>query len=192
MALTAWDTDPNNANSYVTNAQADTYFGDAIHGAPWTAASETTQDQALVTATRMLDRAAWAGSKTSSSQPLEWPRTGAVDRDGVAISTSVIPTAIREATYELALVLVNNSEAQSGTPAVKTISTGMTSVTFANATATQGQRLPPIVMGLAGALLASAQLNARPVAYGLTDDNGDDMPTYLDDIEKWDRTEPFD
>jgi hypothetical protein len=189
MALIAWDDDPVNANSYVTQAAATAYFADAIHAAAWSAADSTTKDQALVTATRTLDRSAWAGTKTLNTQPLEWPRSGASDRDGNTLADDDIPTEIREGTYEMAIVLVQNSGAQAGSPSVRTISTGKTSVTFANPTARSSDPFPAIVCQLVCPLLASAQSSsALPVAYGVDED---DNPPVLAEEDKWDRTEPF-
>lgn len=92
MALIAWPTA--NANSYVTQAAAVTYFADMLGPVAdaFTAATSANRDKALVTATRRIDMLAFAGEKTVEAQTLEFPRDGAV----------TLPDAIVEATYELA------------------------------------------------------------------------------------------
>lgn len=186
MALIAWDTTPATANCYVTLTQAKAYFVDAIHGAAWDAANEQQKAQALVTATRILDRVRWVGDRASSSQALQWPRTGATDRNGTAILSTAVPTEVREATYELALALLESNSLQSGTPAVTQISDGRTSVTFARASKASTAILSPVVDGLIRHLKASYSVGRAPVAYG-TDET--EHPGQFDDEDQWDRTE---
>lgn len=74
---------------------------------PGEASGETTQQQALIAATRYIDREAgpsFKGARNSFDQALQWPRTGARDNRGVAIDDDVIPIMLRQATYEAALV----------------------------------------------------------------------------------------
>jgi len=76
-------------NSYVSVADADAYFADSLLGGEWIALSS--KDAALVSATRYL-------------QVL-----GVENLDGSAIVIGeTIPDAIKQATYELGLFLVNN------------------------------------------------------------------------------------
>lgn len=95
-------------NSYVSRADATTYFADSLRSASWVALADTTKDQALVTATRMLDRQLWAGTKTSDSQELEWPRTGVTDAYGNVVDPDTVPQSIIDACCELALSLALN------------------------------------------------------------------------------------
>jgi hypothetical protein len=110
MALIAYPSA--NANSYVSNADADTYFSDRLNSDKWTGSDETTQDQALVTATSIIEREKFKGARTSDSQDLEFPRTGLTDRYGDAVSDSVIPNEVKLSTYELAIELLTNSGIQ--------------------------------------------------------------------------------
>lgn len=61
------------------------------------------QKQALVEATRVIERLDWAGARVSEAQALDWPRTGVTLPDGTAVSSASIPQAIIDAAYELAL-----------------------------------------------------------------------------------------
>ncbi len=55
-------------------------------------------------ATQLLDRLLmWTkGSRTTSTQALQWPRTGCVDRRGAWVDETTIPAELKEATCELA------------------------------------------------------------------------------------------
>jgi len=108
-----------NTNSYVTEAEADTYFETRIDSANWTAASTELRESALVTATLLVDDHAWIGSAVSSSQALAWPRNNAIYNDtrlglNVTIGNTVIPDQVKEAVYEQALHLVDNEDVLQG------------------------------------------------------------------------------
>jgi len=108
-----------NTNSYVSVADADTYFETRIDSANWTAASTTLKESALVTATFLVDDHAWIGSAVSSSQALAWPRNNAVYNDtrlglNITLGNTVIPSQVKEAVYEQALHLVDNEDVLQG------------------------------------------------------------------------------
>src|ERR1043166_138769 len=88
------------SNSYVTLAEAETYFGDRINSSVngnWTntsagvARTDAEKSAALVTATRRIDEEQFRGHKASSSQALKWPRYDVYDEDGIAFVSDVIP-----------------------------------------------------------------------------------------------------
>lgn len=93
-------------DTYISVADATTYLSMSINGAAWTAASTQLKEQALVTATRMLDRQRWVGTKTDSAQALDWPRTGVYNEEGDLLDPDVVPQFILDATCELALALI--------------------------------------------------------------------------------------
>lgn len=94
------------ANSYVLNSEAETYFGDRSDVADWVAASTTDEDKALVTATSVLDLEEYDGFPTTTTQRLQWPRSGIVNRVGQTVSSDTIYRAVKEATFELALAII--------------------------------------------------------------------------------------
>lgn len=96
-------------DSYGGVEEGDFYFAAATHAANWTAASELVKGQALVTASRILNRQQWKGDKYEAAQPLAWPRAN-TGIDGV--EDTVIPTPIVEASFELALSLLDGSTVQ--------------------------------------------------------------------------------
>ena len=121
------------------------------------AAGATTRAQALVSASRLLDRQAWAGAKTSSSQAQAWPRVGATDREGAAIDSSSIPQDVIEACYELAIAAIADPGALAKTSTenlTKRVDAKGVSVEFFGPQA--GERFSPRVMELVGYLLAGS------------------------------------
>lgn len=106
------------ANSYMTVAEADTYWADRKNGADWQSATE--KEGALVEASAYLDAAynwVWLnppGGQSSLSpleantplknpnQGLEWPRNAAYNEDTFLLISGV-PQRVKDATAELAL-----------------------------------------------------------------------------------------
>lgn len=79
---------------------ANRYFSEQLYGELWEAQTATVWLKALITATRNIDSLRFAGRKTNSGQPLEYPRNGDTE----------VPEPIRQATYEEALALVKGIE----------------------------------------------------------------------------------
>jgi hypothetical protein len=103
MALDATPGSPT-ANSYCTIIEADKYFNDRIHSESWKELDYQNKSAALITASSMLDwYMTWEGTRTSFSQSLDWPRTGATGDDEVEIPVDEIPKELKIATFELAI-----------------------------------------------------------------------------------------
>lgn len=144
---------------YGSLSAADAYFAAALHATSWAAVLDDDDQRAksLVTATRMLDRARWVGTKTSPSQALEWPRTGVTDRYGVPLSDSAVPVSIENGCYELANLLLGDSSIQNATSSgsnVKSVEAGSAAVEFFRSTSNSSTRFPTIVHELIGQFLA--------------------------------------
>jgi hypothetical protein len=141
-----------NTNSYVEIADADTYFETRIDSAEWTSATDEIKEQALVTASQLVDNHAWIGSAVSSSQALAWPRKNAIyndDRLGlqVTIAQNEVPSRVKTAVYEQALHLVNNEDLLAGTTQTfESISVGSISLTDSNSDVTRTSISPSVVM----------------------------------------------
>lgn len=141
-----------NTNSYVDAADADTYFVTRIDSATWDAAATSLKEEALVTATQIIDNHPWIGAAVSSSQALAWPRKNVVyfdDRMGqsITVGNTVTPNAVKIAVYEQALHLLNNEDllAQT-TQTFEAISIGSISLTDTNNDVTRTSIKPDIVM----------------------------------------------
>ena len=111
MALNATVGDAD-ANSYVTLEEAEAYFEDRTYTDDWSEFED--QEAALVTASRTLDwYVKWKGYRSSTTQGMLWPRTGVVRRDGTSVDTDIIPTEVKIAVYELALVSLEDDITES-------------------------------------------------------------------------------
>jgi hypothetical protein len=96
-----------NADSYATVAEADTYA--EAHGYTAWADLDDTEDKepALRKATQWMDghfRGSIKGRKTDATQALAIPRTGLTDEDGNEFDDDVIPLVWKQATIEAAIV----------------------------------------------------------------------------------------
>jgi hypothetical protein len=144
-------------DSYVTVAEADAYHLASIHGANWTAAVNLTKEQALLTATRMLERQEWVGTKTSPVQALDWPRTGVTYPDGTPVPSATVPQFIKDAECELALALINDQSVQINEDTsnnIRRLKAGSAEIEYFRPTS--GSRFPTIVAELVNFYLASA------------------------------------
>lgn len=100
------------ATSYVSVADADDYFAIDANNEAWDALPEEQKEFFLAWATRYIDQKVnWKGSKATSVQGLRWPRVYVKDRDGVYIEDDVIPTQVKQITYEVARWLMDNDPA---------------------------------------------------------------------------------
>jgi hypothetical protein len=137
-----------NTNSYVLIADADTYFETRIDSANWFDAEDEIKEQALVTATALIDDNSWIGSAVSSSQALAWPRKNAIyndDRLGlqITIADSEIPSRVKTAVYEQALHLIDNEDVLMGqSQTFESISVGSISLSDSNGDTTRTPMKP--------------------------------------------------
>lgn len=144
-------------NSYVDVDDADDYFEDHIDSTVWEAATADDQEKALVTATRILDRLPWSGTKTESDQDLKFPRTGLVYHDGTAVADDAVPTEILHAVYELAKHLLNkptDSQKLGTVNNIKRVKAGVVEVEFLGQGVTL--RIPQHVHDIVSIFLGSA------------------------------------
>ena len=101
------------ANSYVTLAEANTYFETVPDSATWDDKTEDQKNRSLISATRWIDSLNFYGDRCDNDQALKWPRNNYhVDR--VELVCNVIPADIKYATYELARALANDTDAVTG------------------------------------------------------------------------------
>ena len=102
-----------NANSYVTLAEANTYFQTVPSSTTWDDKTDDQKNRALISATRWIDTLNFYGDRCDNGQALSWPRNDYhVDR--VELVCTSIPTDIKYATYELARALANDTDAVTG------------------------------------------------------------------------------
>lgn len=143
------------SNSYVTLAEADTYFASRLYTTDWDNASVDDKSKALITATARIDQEKFYGERETSTQALAFPRTGLGYLDGIYLD-GIIPTQLKEATYELAkyMLSVDMSKPSVDTGTQKKVKVGSIEVEYAidkNDNVSQSfDTLPPFVMALLG------------------------------------------
>jgi len=86
--------------SYVTLAEAQTYFNNILNTDNWDDATEGDKIKALVMATKAIDRLNFLGKKTVSTQSFQFPR----------YNDTSVPQDIKDAVCEEALVLVGGAD----------------------------------------------------------------------------------
>ena len=96
------------ANSYVTLAQAETYFEARLDIDSWSGATVTddTKNRALVTAAKRIDSNDFSGSRTSDTQALKFPRDGLGSYDGIDFTDGTTPQQVKDAQCEIAYELL--------------------------------------------------------------------------------------
>lgn len=103
MALNVTPGDPA-AEAYISAADADAYFL-ARGNATWAALAEDAKESALRLGTDYMDAlygTRWLGWRTTTTQALDWPRSGAIAY-GVDVPDDSIPVSIQRANAELAV-----------------------------------------------------------------------------------------
>lgn len=162
-------------DSYVSNAEAIAYLADAINGQGWASLTVAEQDRALITATRMIDRARWQGSKTVDTQTLAWPRTD-VTCFSNAVASDVVPDRIKIGQIELANLLsirasVETNPTGAQTTGLRRVQAGTVQIEFFarndNADIASLRRFPTVVHELIGCLLQGAVDNLGNIAFGV-------------------------
>jgi len=86
-------------NTYINLADADIYFNNRFGSATWLGMTDALKEQALVSATRLLDNYSdWIGEKTEEDQALQFPRNGDLS----------VPGNIIYAQCEIAISIADN------------------------------------------------------------------------------------
>lgn len=98
------------ANSYVTQAQVIAYLEGRFDADAWVEMDSGDRNKILVMATSRLDLESYVGTTVTTTQRLQWPRYGALDRNGEWFSSTAIPRCVQEATAELALVILKDPD----------------------------------------------------------------------------------
>jgi hypothetical protein len=144
-------------NSYGDRAEADTYFADSLQNAAWSAFSDPAKDQALVEATRILERRTWLGTKEVAIQALAFPRLGLTDKYGAALTGAETLALIKIAQFEYALFLSLNPSLVTTNDAtgsnVKRLKAGSAEIEYFRAK--KGSRFPTAVNETVGCFLVS-------------------------------------
>jgi len=115
-------------NSYISVADADTYFNARLYSTAWTGASSDDRARALIQAAKVIDRQFLKGRKRLTDQALAFPRCYTVDQrsisglnyignvelvwDGSLWCETLVPQAIMDAQCEEALALLDRGNSK--------------------------------------------------------------------------------
>lgn len=138
-------------DSYRTVEQADTYLAASIHAGNWTSATEATKEQALVTATRIMDRQRWQDAYDTQTERF------AVEN-------------ILDACCEIALSLVDGSAIQTNQSTAQTlqsIKAGSVALTYFRGAEGRAHRFPTIVHELLRDYLAGGAQSVSAKSTGV-------------------------
>ena len=103
-----------NANSYVTLAEANDYFDTSPDSSTWTNKTDDQKKRSLISAARWIDTFVFYGDRCDDGQALKFPRNK-YQVDGVELACTKILNNIKYAQYELARALANDTDAITGT-----------------------------------------------------------------------------
>ncbi len=120
------------AESYISVAEANTYFLANGEPASWMQARDDRKETALRVATRSLNLlyyGKWSGIKASAGQALAWPRMSVYDADGFVLLTNTLPPMLKAATAALALRWLQDSTSVLGDVSVDSAAIVSESVT---------------------------------------------------------------
>ncbi len=91
---------------YVSPEEADSYVSGREEAVFWNALSASEKINAIGRAGDVLDSCMiWNGAPVSAGQTLRWPRKGVSDADGIPVSESEIPQAVKNAVCEQAFYI---------------------------------------------------------------------------------------
>lgn len=174
-------------NTYVSLADATTYLGDLMGAESWAFLDPDTQNKALLTAFKLLERQQWQGEAVGA---VDWPRTGVTDCAGDPVDDATVPEDIESAQIELAYALtVDPSLAGKTTTAdnTKRLKAGSAEIEFFNTDGSDNfapGRFPPNIMELIRCFLGGATGSASAESFGT------ECPTDLDP-SRYDRSQPL-
>ena len=182
----------NTFDVYGDEAGAKAYFAGHINSADYDNATSNNRRKAHVSATRWIDRELWQGtiSDATTPQPLAFPRDGLVDCQGNALPDDTTPDDIVNATYELMLILLGDSNAIKkastfdNTKRLKAGSAEIEKFRPGDPSGGAGKTFPVEAQKLVQCYLASAT-KSNGVAYG------DSQTSQFDDCDGLNRTQGY-
>lgn len=103
-----------NSNTYVTLAEAETYFEARVHTSTWDALEIDSKNRQLKSATDFINQEEFLGKLVGTTQALEFPRLELPLVRGREVN-SIIPKQIKTATFEMAFAMIAEDKTQDGT-----------------------------------------------------------------------------
>ena len=94
-------------NSYLSVADAETYFEDRLNTTTWDDAFDQDKSASLIQATKFIDVKRFLGSRYDSTQSLSFPRSG-LYVDNILLDEDTVPQDIKDAVCEFAIYLLQD------------------------------------------------------------------------------------
>lgn len=182
MAIPALDTTigGGSANSYISLADAETYFDSRLNSETWTNAESDNKTRALLMAANRLQSENWLGNRVTTTQRLAWPRLYVEKVDGIGpgygwgygggysggygwlfgdvyLSTE-IPQRVRDAQCELALAFLSGFD-EGGDDPMASFSADGISINF-RAQRPSGAFPPPVAQLISGLVAGNVLVRA--------------------------------
>jgi len=88
-----------NAQTYYSSASVGSYCSQMGYTS-WASLATTSQEQAILRGMAYIESFDYKGTKGSSNQSLEWPRSNAKDKNGYSIASNTIPLKMKKAVAE--------------------------------------------------------------------------------------------
>jgi hypothetical protein len=138
------------ANSYLSLAEFNTYLAERLHNKPaLTAATDDLKQRALIQGTRYLNAGLdWTGERTTTTQALDWPRTGMAYENGVAVPDNIIPIELKNTDAEVAAQMIESNrtgDSDIEKYGVTDMKVGPLSFSFSKDAVGRSSGLPPVL-----------------------------------------------
>jgi hypothetical protein len=96
-------------NTYISLADAETYFTDRLNITTWSAATDANKNKALLMACKIIDDQRYMGQPFNYLQSMAFPRYGLKTRQNQPIPTLATPDDVKWAQCEQALFILDQS-----------------------------------------------------------------------------------
>jgi hypothetical protein len=154
--------------TYSSLADADDYYLGSTEYSTWEGYTDAEKERGLISATRLIDRQAWQGSKADDDQTLDFPRTGLTCNGDDVSEADSLALAV-EASQLLALDLLAGATVEttaSNESLTKRLKADTVEIEYFRADANANSRFDKNVMELIGCFLSSAAPLSSSIAYG--------------------------
>jgi hypothetical protein len=120
-----------NANTYISLADANTYWTERGSPSEWDSANVAEKSAALLYATAWLDdNFRWYSYVYKTTQSLGWPRYSYFDDEGREVPSATVHQKIKDATCEMALNHLKGNINSSDNEGIKSEKLGDASITY--------------------------------------------------------------
>lgn len=158
----------NDYTVYSNLADADDYYLGSVEYSDWNGYTDSEKERGLISATRLLDRQSWQGSKDDEDQTLDFPRTGLTCNGNDVTAAESLAFAV-EASQLLALDLLAGATIEttnSNENLTKRLKADTVEIEYFRADTNANGRFDENVMELVGCFLSSAVPLSSSIATG--------------------------